>query len=105
MSSLLELKNKLKKEKDLIVLKQIQLEIDEQIIESRDKWWFNTNCFNKSKSNSNSNSNSNNLDFVSVTSTLERLLDPIIINNYSNHIDKPYIITKNNTLGKRKNIK
>jgi len=105
--TLLELKIKLKKEKDINIMNIIQKMIDKKIDESRDRWWFRKKFFEELAYESSEESSDNLNDELNKPRSMDRfLLDAEIINNYSKHIDKPYVMNhKNNKkLGKRKNI-
>ena len=109
--TLLELKIKLKKEKDINIMNMIQSKIDKKIDDSRDRWWFRKKFFEELAYESSDNSSSDLNDELNKPRSMDRfLLDSEIINNYSKHIDKPYVMShthkdKNNKkLGQRKNI-
>lgn len=115
--SLLELKIKLKKEKDINILNMIQSKIDKKIEESRDRWWFRKKFFEELAFETSDESEDLNEELNKPRSIDRFLLDSEIINNYSKHIDKPYVTTDNknkqskqkkdkdiNKLGQRKNI-
>jgi len=111
--TLLELKIKLKKEKDINILNMIQEKIDKKIDESRDRWWFRKKFFEELAYESSEDSSEDLNEELNKPRSLDRfLLDSEIINNYSKHIDKPYVMNNDkqikqknrNNLGKRKNI-
>lgn len=120
--TLLELKIKLKKEKDINVMNMIQEKIDKKIDESRDRWWFRKKFFEElAYESSDSSEQELNVELNKPRSIDRFLLDSEIINNYSKHIDKPYVINDRKSikqkskhikkqtddiinLGKRKNI-
>jgi hypothetical protein len=113
--TLLELKIKLKKEKDINIMTKIQNLIDKKIDDSRDRWWFRKKFFEELAYESSDNSSSDLNDELNKPRSMDRfLLDSEIINNYSKHIDKPYVMNDNNKnkknkkninkLGQRKNI-
>jgi hypothetical protein len=124
--TLLQLKIKLKKEKDINIMNMIQLKIDKKIEESRDRWWFRKKFFEELAYESTDESIEDlNVELNRPRSMDRFLLDSEIINNYSKHIDKPYVMNNNNNnknkdkknkersklvtnqinnLGKRKNI-
>jgi hypothetical protein len=108
--TLLELKIKLKKEKDINIMNMIQSKIDKKIEESRDRWWFRKKFFEELAYTSSDESEDLNEELNKPRSLDRFLLDSEIINNYSKHIDKPYVMShthkeKNNKkLGKRKDI-
>ena len=115
--TLLQLKIKLKKEKDINIMNQIQLMIYKKIEDSRDRWWFKKKFFEEVEYDSSSESSVDLENEINKPRSLDRfLLDAEIINNYSKHIDKPYVLgnnkpinnkpinKKNNNLGRRKNI-
>lgn len=115
--TLLQLKIKLKKEKDINIMNQIQLMIHKKIEDSRDRWWFKKKFFEEVEYDSSSESSVDLENEINKPRSLDRfLLDAEIINNYSKHIDKPYVLgnnkpinnkpinKKNNNLGRRKNI-
>jgi hypothetical protein len=104
--TLLELKIKFKKEKDINILNMIQKKIDKKINESRDRWWFKKKFFEELEYTTSDESNNLEKELNRPRSIDRFLLDSKIINNYSKHIDKPYVINQNNNkkLGSRKNI-
>ena len=103
--TLLQLKIKLKKEKDISIMNLIQTKIDKKIIESRDRWWFKKKFFEELVYSSEEESSDLNEEMNKPRSIDRILLDSEILNNYSTHIDKPYVITPTNKkLGSRKNI-
>ena len=104
--TLLELKNKLKKEKDINIMTKIQNLIDKKIDDSRDRWWFRKKFFEELAYESSDNSSSDLNDELNKPRSMDRfLLDSEIINNYSKHIDKPYVMNDNNNNNKNKNKK
>ena len=109
--TLLELKMKLKKEKDINILTMIQKMIDKKIEESRDRWWFRNKFFEELAYESSEETIDDLNEELNKPRSMDRfILDSEIINNYSKHIDKPYVLNHNkqikqkNNLGKRKNI-
>jgi hypothetical protein len=108
--TLLELKIKLKKEKDINIMNMIQSKIDKKIDDSRDRWWFRKKFFEELAYTSSDESEDLNEELNKPRSMDRFLLDSEIINNYSKHIDKPYVINQGenkkniNKLGQRKNI-
>ena len=105
--TLLQLKIKLKKEKDISIMNLIQTKIDKKIIESRDRWWFKKKFFEELVYTSSEEESEDLNEEMNKPRSIDRiLLDSEILNNYSTHIDKPYVITPNNKkLGYRKNIR
>jgi hypothetical protein len=104
--TLLQLKIKLRKEKDIVILNMIQTKIDKKITDSRDRWWFKKKFFEELVYTSSEEELENLNEELNRPRTIDRiLLDSEILNNYSTHIDKPYVITPTNKkLGSRKNI-
>ena len=103
--TLLQLKIKLKKEKDINIMNMIQSKIDKKIVDSRDRWWFRKKFFEELVYESSEESDDLNDELNKPRSIDRILLDSEILNNYSKHIDKPYVITPpNKKLGSRKNI-
>lgn len=117
--TLLELKIKLKKEKDINIISKIQKLIDKKIEDTRDRWWFKKKFFEELAYTSSDDSSEDLNEELNKPRSIDRfLLDSEIINNYSKHIDKPYVINDNkkkiskinhknkesNSLGMRKDI-
>lgn len=104
--SLLELKIKLKKEKDINMMNMIQGKIDKKIEESRDRWWFRKKFFEELAFESSDESEEDlNVELNRPRSMDRFLLDSEIINNYSKHIDKPYVMNHNKPIKQNKQIK
>ena len=106
-STLLELKIKLKKEKDINIISKIQKLIDKKIDDSRDRWWFKKKFFEELAYTSSDESEDLNEGLNKPRSIDRFLLDSEIIDNYSKHIDKPYVINPVNNnkskINKQKN--
>jgi len=94
--TLLQLKIKLKKEKDINIMNMIQGKIDQKIEDSRDRWWFRKKFFEELAYTSSDESDGLNEELNRPRSIDRFLLDSEIINNYSKHIDKPYVMNNNN---------
>lgn len=102
--TLLELKIKLKKEKDINIMNKIQSMIEKKIDESRDRWWFRKKFFEELAYESTDESEEILNDELNRPRSMDRfLLDAEIINNYSKHIDKPYVINDSKSITKQKN--
>lgn len=101
--TLLELKIKLKKEKDINVMNMIQEKIDKKIDESRDRWWFRKKFFEELAYESSDEAEEDLNEELNKPRSMDRfLLDSEIINNYSKHIDKPYVINDSKSIKQRK---
>ena len=100
--TLLELKIKLKKEKDINIMNKIQIMIEKKIDESRDRWWFRKKFFEElAYESSDSSEEDLNVELNRPRSMDRFLLDSEIINNYSKHIDKPYVMNNNDNKKKK----
>jgi hypothetical protein len=102
--TLLQLKIKLRKEKDINIMTKIQEKIDKKIDESRDRWWFKKKFFEHIEFTSDDESDDPIENELAKPRSMDRfLLDTTIINNYSSHIDKPYVINnQNKKIGKKR---
>ena len=102
--TLLELKIKLKKEKDINIMNIIQSKIDKKIDESRDRWWFRKKFFEElAYESSDSSEEDLNVELNRPRSMDRFLLDAEIINNYSKHIDKPYVMNDSKSIKQKSN--
>jgi hypothetical protein len=103
--TLLQLKIKLKKEKDINIMNKIQIMIDQKIDDSRDRWWFRKKFFEELAYESTDESENLNDELNKPRSIDRFLLDSEIIDNYSKHIDKPYAMNDNTNKQTKQNNK